>query len=59
MAPGMPQRLVKLFERRMKTKGQTIKDLTEPSRETYVVPMSRFRVHCGPSAGMGKAGSKA
>lgn len=47
MAPGMPPRLVMLFERRMKTKGETIKDLTEPSRETYVVPMSRFRVHCG------------
>lgn len=46
MAPGMPARLAKLFERRMISGGQTVKDLTEPGRETYIVPMSRYRVHC-------------
>lgn len=46
MAPGMPPRLANMFELRMKSKGHTIKDLTEPGRDTYIVPMSRYRVHC-------------
>lgn len=45
MAPGMTQALAKRFERRME-QGKTVKDLTSPSLQTYVVPESRYKVHC-------------
>ncbi|WP_247313584.1 hypothetical protein [Bradyrhizobium sp. 48] len=45
MAPGMPAALADRFERGM-TRGDTVMDLTSPDRKTYVVPASRYKVHC-------------
>ncbi|MCK1562434.1 hypothetical protein IVB08_00210 [Bradyrhizobium sp. 173] len=45
MAPGMTIALARRFELGM-TRGNTVKDLTSPGRKTYVVPESRYRVHC-------------
>ncbi|MBH5387014.1 hypothetical protein [Bradyrhizobium diversitatis] len=45
MAPGMTAGLVDRFERGMK-RGNTVNDLTSPDRKTYVVPASRYKVHC-------------
>ncbi|MCK1599839.1 hypothetical protein [Bradyrhizobium sp. 164] len=46
MAPGMTPALAGRFERGM-TRGDTVKHLTSPDRKTYVVPASRYKVHCG------------
>jgi hypothetical protein len=45
MKPGMTPALAGRFERRME-QGNTVKDLTSPGRKTYVVPESRYKVHC-------------
>ncbi|MCK1672787.1 hypothetical protein [Bradyrhizobium sp. 150] len=45
MAPGMTPALARRFEQGMK-RGDTVMDLTSPERETYVVPASRYKVHC-------------
>lgn len=46
MAPGMTPKLSKMFELRMLRQGKTIKDLTDRNSSSYLVPNSRYKVHC-------------
>ena len=43
--PGIPPELVRQFDKLLNA-GKTIKDLTDATSESFVVPASRFQKHC-------------